>query len=80
MVQISLNWILLQWFQGVSKEELYEVASRLRQKNKADFIVANDLAKIGNGKHWAMILNKDGIVKECNTKKEIATALEELLF
>ena len=66
--------------EGVSKEELYEVASRLRQKNKADFIVANDLAKIGNGKHWAMILNKDGIVKECNTKKEIATALEELLF
>lgn len=66
--------------EGVSKEELYEVASRLRQKNKADFIVANDLAKIGNGKHWAMILNKDGIVKECNTKKEIAIALEELLF
>lgn len=66
--------------EGVSKEELYEVASRLRQKNKADFIVANDLAKIGNGKHWAMILNKDGIVKECNTKKEIATALEKLLF
>ncbi len=66
--------------EGVSKEELYEVASRLREKNKADFIVANDLAKIGNGKHWAMILNKDGIVKECNTKKEIATALEELLF
>lgn len=66
--------------EGVSKEELYQVASRLRAKNNADFIVANDLAKIGNGKHWAMILNKSGIITECTTKKEIAKALEELLF
>ena len=66
--------------EGVSKDELYEVASRLRQKNQADFIVANDLAKIGNGKHWAMILNESGIVTECTTKKEIAKALENLLF
>lgn len=66
--------------EGVSKEELYDVASRLRQKNKADFIVANDLAKIGNGKHWAMIIGEDGIVTECNTKLEIAKALENLLF
>lgn len=66
--------------EGVSKEELYDVASRLRQKNKADFIVANDLAKIGNGKHWAMIIGEDGIVTECNTKLEIAKSLENLLF
>ena len=66
--------------EGVSKEELYQVASRLRDKNRADYIVANDLAKIGNGKHWAMILNKDGIITECETKKEIAKALEKLLF
>lgn len=66
--------------EGVSKEELYQVASKLREKNQADFIVANDLAKIGKGKHWAMILNEDGIVTECTTKKEIAKALEELLF
>lgn len=66
--------------EGVSKEELYKVASKLRQKNNADFIVANDLSKIGNGKHWAMILNENGIITECNTKKEIAKALEKLLF
>lgn len=66
--------------EGVSKEELYEVASRLRKKNNADYIVANDLSKIGGGKHWAMILGEEGIVKECNTKKEIAKALEDLLF
>lgn len=66
--------------EGVSKEELYDVASKLRQKNKADYIVANDLAKIGNGKHWAMIINEKGIAAECETKKEIAQTLEKLLF
>lgn len=66
--------------EGVSKEELYQVASRLRQKNNADYIVANDLSKIGNGKHWAMILNETGVVTECTTKKEIAKALEGILF
>lgn len=66
--------------EGVSKEELYQVASKLREKNQADFIVANDLAKIGNGKHWAMILNENGIVTECQSKKEIAIALENILF
>lgn len=66
--------------EGVSKEELYQVASNLRKKNNADYIVANDLSKIGNGKHWAMILDNNGIVQECTTKKEIAKALEKLLF
>lgn len=65
---------------GVTKDELYQVASRLREKNQADYIVANDLSKIGNGKHWAMILNDKGIIAECNTKKEIAKSLEKLLF
>ena len=66
--------------EGVSKEELFEVADRLREKNHADFIVANDLAKIGKGKHWAMILGANGIITECNTKQEIADSLAKLLF
>lgn len=65
---------------GVSKEHLFEVASKLREKNDADYIVANDLSKIGNGKHWAMIINKEGIITECETKLEIAKSLEELFF
>ena len=65
---------------GVSKEHLFEVASKLREKNDADYIVANDLSKIGNEKHWAMIINKEGIITECETKLEIAKSLEELLF
>ena len=66
--------------EGVSKEELFEVADTLRRKNQADYIVANDLAKIGGGKHWAMIIGKDGIVMECNNKNEIAKAIEKLIF
>ena len=45
-----------------------------RIKSCFDYIVANDLSKIGNGKHWAMILNEKGIVDDvlqygifCNT-------------
>ena len=65
---------------GVSKDELYQVASKLREKNQADYIVANDLSKIGNGKHWAMIINNEGVVTECETEKEIAQALGDILF
>lgn len=56
------------------------MASKLREKNNADYIVANDFSKIGNGKHWTMILNQDGFVTEYNTKKEIAKALEKPIF
>ena len=66
--------------EGVSKEELFDVANKLREKNHADYIVANDLAKIGKGKHWAMILGSHGIETECTTKKEIAEALLKLLM
>ncbi len=65
---------------GVEKEELLKVATKLRQKNRADYIVANDLSKIGGGKHWAMIVGENGIVTECQTKKEIAQAIRKLVF
>ena len=66
--------------EGVSEEELFNVAFNLLKKNDADYIVANDLAKIGGGKHWAMILGENGIITECNTKQEIADSLAKLLF
>lgn len=65
---------------GVDKEELLQVATKLRKKNNADYIVANDLSKIGKGKHWAMIVGNNGIIQECNTKKDIAKAIETLVF
>ena len=65
---------------GVKKEELLEVADKLRQKNDADYIVANNLNEIHNGMHKATILNKNGIYTECKTKQEIAKSLRKILF
>lgn len=61
--------------EGVPEEELVAVASRLREKNGADWIVANDLAKIGNGKHPAIIVGEDGPVLRCRDKAGIARAI-----
>ncbi len=65
---------------GVTEEELYDVAHRLLVKNNADYIVANLLDKIGGGKHFAMIINKDGILTKCETKAEIASVISSLVF
>ena len=66
--------------EGVSEDELYTVAHNLLEKNNADYIVANLLNKIGNGKHFAMVINKDGILTKCNTKPEIADVISNLIF
>lgn len=72
--------------ENVSRQELFDVASRLRQKNKADYIVANDLARIGNGKHPAMIVgedtivSRDAVVAECEDKQGIAETICRLAF
>lgn len=65
---------------GVSKDELIEVASKLRIKNKADYIIANDLSKIGNGKHVAYFVGNDGIKFSCETKSEIAENILKIVF
>ena len=76
----SVKLVGFKLLDGVSKEELLKVATRLREKNQADYIVANDLSKIGGGKHWAMVVGQKGVVCECQTKKEIARAIKELIF
>lgn len=65
---------------GVSKEKLIKVATNLLEKNNADYIVANDLSRISGGKHWAMIVGKNGVICECQTKKDIAMEIEKLMF
>ena len=76
----NIKLIGFKLLDGVSKEELLRVASNLREKNNADYIVANDLSKVGKGKHYATIINEDGIFKECETKEEIAKSLRKILF
>lgn len=79
---ISPNTMLIGFklLEGVSEEELFNVANRLLKKNNADYIIANLLDRIGGGKHFAMVLNNDGIVTKCNTKKEIAKSIARLVF
>lgn len=60
---------------GVSKEELIEVAKRLRNKNNCDLVVANDLATIRNGEHIGYIINRNNEVEEARGKDDIAKRL-----
>lgn len=76
----NIKLIGFKLLDGVSKEELLRVASNLREKNNADYIVANDLSRVGNGKHYATIINEEGIYRECETKDEIAKSLRKILF
>lgn len=76
----STTLVGFKLLEGVSKEELLNVASRLREKNQADYIIANDLSKIGNGKHWAMVVGMSGVEAECQTKQEIADAIIQRVF
>lgn len=80
--EFSPNTMLIGFklLEGVSEDELYEVASKLLKKNKADYIIANLLDRIGNGKHFAMVLNKEGILTKCDTKAEIADTIAQLIF
>ena len=87
--QAAPNTMLIGFklLEGITNQELFDVASRLRRKNDADYIIANDLARIGGGKHWAMIVGqdkadpeKDAVVCECQDKNEIADVIQNLIF
>ena len=60
---------------GVSKEELIDVASKLRDKNNCDLVVANDLSTIRDGKHTAYIIDKEDNILEASGKEDIAKKL-----
>ena len=60
---------------GVSKEELISVAKKLRDKNKCDLVVANDLATIRNGEHIAYIIDRNNEIEESHGKDDIAKKL-----
>lgn len=60
---------------GVSKEELISVAKKLRDKNRCDLVVANDLSNIRNGEHIAYIIDKNNNVEISHGKDDIAKKL-----
>lgn len=60
----------------VSKEELVSVARESLRKNKADFILANDLSQITTDRHQAWLVGQDSI-QEAQTKDSIAKLIYE---
>ncbi len=50
--------------ENVSKEELYEAASKLCIKNNVDYILANDLADLRAGDQSRYLVSKDGFTDE----------------
>ncbi len=65
---------------GVSKEELIEVARKLKDKNRCDLVVANDLSNIRNGEHIAYIIDEKDEVEESHGKEDIAKKIVKKMF
>ncbi len=57
----------------VSEEELINVAVRLKEKNGCDIVIANDLAKIREGTHEALLVGET--IERANGKENIAKAI-----
>lgn len=64
---------------GVSKEELINVASASLIKNKAEYIIANDLTQISKTTHKAYIVNDKGVFIETPTKKDLALSIKAII-
>ncbi|MCP1639382.1 phosphopantothenate-cysteine ligase [Streptococcus gallinaceus] len=63
----------------VSKEELFAVTRESLAKNKADYIVANDLRDINSEGHKAFLVDKE-TEQLASTKEEIAQLLLKLVL
>lgn len=80
LISLVKQWhpnILLIGFKllvDVSQEELLQVARESIQKNKADYILANDLSHITATEHHAFLVSLDS-VQEANTKEAIANII-----
>ena len=65
---------------SVSKENLIEVAKKLRDKNKCNLVVANDLSTIRTVEHIAYIIDDKNNVQESHGKNDIAKKLVRKMF
>lgn len=60
---------------GVPHEELIDVGFRLMEKNRCDFVLANDLKEIGRDFHKGYLIHKDKTYDIMETNEEIADVL-----
>ena len=65
---------------GVGEEELIEVATKLREKNNCELVVANDLENIRRGNHKAFIIDRNGEKIIANGKEDIAKKLVRRMY
>ena len=65
---------------GVSEEELLNVATKLKEKNNCNLVVANDLSNIRKGTHKAFIIGKDNQYINASGKDDIAIKLVGEMF
>lgn len=65
--------------EDVTKDYLINIAKKLRDKNKCDYVIANDLKDIKNGNHKAFLLDKNDNVIEINGKDNIARKIKEIV-
>lgn len=59
----------------VSREELIKVGHTLLQKNGCNFVLANDLAEIGGGKHRGYLIHRDGTYDTMEDNSQIAAMI-----
>ena len=59
----------------VSEERLLAAARRLREANRCDFVLANDLTGISAERHRALLLDSDDDVTRFSTKPQIADGI-----
>ena len=57
---------------GADEDDLLSASYELMDKNRCDFVLANDLGDISGGGHKAILLDTDGIICRAGTKNEIA--------
>ena len=65
---------------NVEENELIKVAKELRDKNKCDYVIANDLANIRQGNHKALIIDKNDNITKSYGKEDIAKKLVKRLI
>lgn len=65
---------------GVSEEELVTVAKALMDKNRCDYVLANDKMLIKNGQHVGLLVSSKGEIQRFSTKESIAQGIANELM
>jgi phosphopantothenoylcysteine synthetase/decarboxylase len=60
-------------------KDLLATAEASRRHSRAEFVVANDLAQMGEGRHQAFLLDDSGVVMEVDTTAGLAAGLTDTL-